>query len=111
MFKLGLPSITKTIDIQRPGMEPEQFTADIRLHSIPDQEKIEKEIADGKRTRSDQVRDDLLAIGGIEDAKGNAQESSKKLIDQVFADPYAFTALCRAWGEVQRGVPEHTAKN
>lgn len=110
-FKLGIPAVTKTITLHRPGLEPEEFTAEIRVRPIDEQDKIEEKRRTGKLKGSKHIREDLLSLGGIVDAEDKPTESNKALIDSVFNDPYAHVALCRAWGEVQRGVSEHTAKN
>ncbi|SDF72820.1 hypothetical protein SAMN05216571_101414 [Onishia taeanensis] len=110
-FKIGVASVTKTIDIHRPGMEPEQFTAEIRVRSLDDQEALDKKLKAAETHNTKHVREDLLALGGIVGADDKPAESSKELLDAVYKDPYAHVALCKAWGEVQRGVSEHVAKN
>lgn len=110
-FKIGIPSVIKTITVQRPGLDVEEFTAKIRVLDLDEQEALDEERQAGNLTGNEHVRRDLLELGGIEDANGASQSSDPELIDRVFKDPYAHIALCRAWGEVQRGVSEHTAKN
>lgn len=110
-FKIGVAAVTKTISIHRPGFEPEEFTAEIRVRSIDEQEEIEKKRREGEIKDLKHIRGDILSVSDIVDAKDKPVESSETLIDSVFNDPYAHLALCRAWGEVQRGVQEETAKN
>lgn len=112
-FVLGTPSVTKTIKIRKPGYEEQQFTAEIRLRSRDEQDKLEKQ-RKSKAEKFDQikvVREDVLSIGGVEDANGKDVESSPEMIDAVFQDSFAVNQLMRAWSQVQIGLPEEEAKN
>lgn len=110
-FKLGIPSVTKTITLHRPGLEPEEFTAEIRVRSVEEQDELDKQRQAGQLKDSKHVRADVLAVHGVVDANDKEAASSAELIDAVFNDPYALVAISVAWGEVQRGVSELTAKN
>ncbi|WP_353979391.1 hypothetical protein [Salinicola endophyticus] len=112
-FVLGTPSVTKTIKIQKPGHDAQEFTAEIRLRSRDDQDALEK-ARNAKPKNFDQiavVREDVLSVSGIDDANGKELESTPELIDAVFQDSYALNRLMRAWSEVQLGLPEAEAKN
>lgn len=130
-YVIGVPSVTKTITIRKPGREEETLTADIRVRSIDEQEalqkKQQKEFKDrlakheklrkeGKevpveKDNNNHVREDILGMGGIADPNGNDVTVTPELIDSVWQDPFAYTALIKAWREVQHGVQESTAKN
>lgn len=110
-YVVGIPSVTKTIKIRRPGRDEEQFTADIRIRDTDDQDKLVAKQEKGTLKGNNHIRDDVLSVAGLDDAEGKALESSKALIDALFKDPYARIALTRAWNEVQRGIPEAEAKN
>lgn len=111
-FVIGIPSVTKTVKIRRPGRGEEQLTADIRVHSVAEQDELEKKRKTQKYSdHIQQVKSDTISLGGIEDAEGNPVTSSNELLDAVFDDPYALQGLIRAWGEVQMGVQEAEAKN
>lgn len=130
-YVIGIPSVTKTITIHKPGREEETLTADIRVRSVDEQEalnkKQNKEFADrlakekklreegkpvpAERNSNAHVREDILSLGGVADANGNDVTVTPELIDSIWQDPFVYMALIRAWGEVQRGVQEETAKN
>jgi len=110
-FVIGIPSVTKTIKINRPGREEEQFTAEIRVRSLEEQDKLVEKEKKNQLKGNKHVRDDILSVSGIDDTEGKPLESSKELIDALFNDTYASKGLFRAWNEVQRGLPELEAKN
>lgn len=131
-YVVGVPSVTKTITIHKPGREPETLTADIRVRNTDEQEALqekqqkafkdrqEKEAKarkEGKELKAEKidsnahVREDLLAMGGLIDDKGKEVAATPEMIDTLWKDPFVYVALIRAWGEVQRGVQESIAKN
>jgi len=132
-YVIGVPSVTKTLTIHKPGREEETLTAEIRVRSVDEQEALNKKqtkefedrLAKEKKLREEgkpvppaknsnaHVREDILSIGGALDANGNeiTANATPELIDSVWQDPFVYMALIRAWGEVQRGVQEETAKN
>lgn len=112
-FVVGIPSVTKTIKIKRPGREEEQFTADIRVRDLDDQDELEKKRVAGELKGHAHMREDVLAIGGCATGAGDDVSSSDDatLIDSMFKDPYARMGLMRAWHEVQSGLPEAVEKN
>lgn len=132
-YVVGIPSVTKKITVNRPGREEEEFFAEIRVRDRDEQEALrakekkeikekqkrqEKARKEGKEVEEDdtglsdsQFREDLLSVSGLEDTKGNTVESTPDLLDKMIKDPYAGLAIMRAWHEVQRGLPESTAKN
>lgn len=130
-YVIGVPSVTKTITIHKPGREEEKLTAEIRVRSVDEQEAFQKKqnkefedrLAKEKKLRAESkpvpvaknsnahVREDILRMGGIADANGNDVTVTPELIDSIWQDPFVYMALIRAWGEVQRGVQEETAKN
>ena len=130
-YVIGVPSVTKTLTIHKPGREAETLTVDIRVRSIDEQDALQKkqnkEIADrlakeaklrkegkpvpAEKNSNAHVREDILGLGSVADKDGNDVAVTPELIDSVWQDPYAYIAIVRAWGEVQRGVQEETAKN
>lgn len=130
-YVIGVPSVTKTITIHKPGREEETLTVDIRVRSIDEQEALQKKqnkeisdrmakeanlrkegkVAPPEKNSNAHVREDILGMSGIADANGNDVTVTPELIDAVWQDPFAYIAIVRAWGEVQRGVQESTAKN
>lgn len=112
-FKVGVPSVVKTIKTRRPGMEEETFTADIRIRDTDEQEALNKLEQEGELTGHAHVREDVLSIGGFEDAKGKIVDSTDdaRVIDAMFKDPYALAGLIRGWQLVQSGMPEYVEKN
>lgn len=133
-YVIGIPSVTKTIKVHRPGREEEEFFAEIRVRDLDEQDALQEkqkaqrekqslskgskedksapaEIEGGNVDVNSHFREDLLSVSGLEDTKGKPVESTPELLDQMIKDPYAGLAIMRAWHEVQRGLPESTAKN
>ena len=132
-YVVGIPSVTETIKLKRPGREEEQFTADIRVRDLDDQEalrkKQEKEFkawrAEEEKARKEgrepdekkkpkdygHVREDVLSLGGFVDSEGKDLTMTKAMIDKQMKDPFVLMALVRTWNRVQQGLPELTAKN
>lgn len=110
-FVIGVASVTKTITVKRPGREEEEFTAEIRIRDYDEQEALREQEEKGELKARSHFRDDLLSIGGLEDKDGKAVECTPELMDAMMKDPYASMGIMRAWHEVQRGLPESTAKN
>ncbi|MFI0472970.1 hypothetical protein ACGLWX_09675 [Halomonas sp. HMF6819] len=110
-FTVGVASVFSTVIVNRPGREEEQFTAEIRVRDMDEQKALHEKQQSGEVTGNDHVREDLLAITGLADAKGNDVEATPETIDKIWKDPYAFMGIMRAWHRVQQGLPEETAKN
>lgn len=132
-YVVGVASVTKTITVNRPGREEETFTAELRVRDIEEQEALEaqerkknQEWEEEERKAREEgrepdyklkpkafwfVREDVLALGGFVDTKGNDVEMTAAKIKKQLNDQYVLKALYRAWNHVQQGVSEYTAKN
>jgi hypothetical protein len=130
-YVIGVPSVTKTLTIHKPGREEETLMVDIRVRSLEEQEALQEKqnkafaakLAKEKKLREEgkpvpaekntnaHIREDILGMSGIADPNGNDVTVTPELIDSIWQDPFAYTAIIKAWGEVQRGVQESTAKN
>lgn len=110
-YVVGVPSVVKLIKVKRPGRELEEFSAEIRVHDMDEQDAIYEKQMKGELSDNSLVREDVLSMWGFEDAKGNEVEADEALTEKIFKDPFALMALVRAWTQVQQGVQEATEKN
>lgn len=110
-FVVGVASVQKTVKVRRPGREPEEFTAEIHVQDLDEQKEFEKKAKKENFDLFKEVRKDVLAITGLDDANGQPLESSATVIDQVMKDPWAYKGIIDAWREVRQGIPEAEAKN
>lgn len=110
-FVIGLPSVTKTITVKRPGRDEESFTAEIRVLDMDEQDALQEKIKAEKTDNVTSIKESILSLGGFSDAEGNDLKVNKEMHAKLLKDPYVWLGLVRAYNEVQRGIPEATAKN
>lgn len=110
-YVIGIPSVTKTITVKRPGREEEEFTADIRVRDTDEQEALQEKQKKGEAKHFAHVREDVLDMSGFTDANGKEIKVTSEMIDKLIKDPYVLMGLVRAWNQVQQGMPELAAKN
>lgn len=110
-YVVGLATVLKTVAIKRPGREEEEFTAEIRVRDIDEQEALQEKQKNGEIKGFEHVIDDVISLSGFADADGNDLKVTKEMKAKLIKDPYVLMGCVRAWNHVQQGVPEYTAKN
>ena len=110
-FVIGLATVFKTVAIKRPGREEEEFTAEIRVRDLDEQDALHQKQQSGEAKGFDHVKEDVVSLDGFADKNGKPMEVTDEMKEKLLKDPYVLMGCVRAWNQVQQGMPELTAKN
>lgn len=113
MFVLKkIADVKDDIEIAIPGeKDASTITATWRLHTVTEtRATLDKQREDGL-TDDELVKQDLLALDGVHDDKGEAIKLTDDLVAQLLDMPYVRPKLVQSWLKAQNGRAEHAAKN